>query len=410
MSRLIPFVIILLLVDIYFFRAIKTVTENQWVYRIYWGIDIILILLVLFYFISAKYNFITNPKFINVLFGLVVLSLVPKLLAIFFLLTEDIYRLIHAAFVGIGQLFSSSEGKVEYIPERRKIISQIALGIAAIPFVGIIYGMIKGKYDYRVHRINLSFKDLPKAFDGFTITQLSDIHSGSFDSRKDVQRGVQIANDQKSDLLLFTGDLVNNKASEMDDWISVFGKLEANMGKYSILGNHDYGDYMEWDNEADKRANLVDLKNAHKEMGFRLMLNENITLEKEGETISLIGVENWGKLGFHKYGDLDKSLEGVDNAQFKILMSHDPSHWEAQVLNHEKHIHLTLSGHTHGMQMGIEFPGFKWSPIQYIYKQWAGEYSKGDKHIYVNRGFGFLGFPGRVGILPEITVIQLTRG
>ncbi|MEO9257695.1 MAG: metallophosphoesterase [Crocinitomicaceae bacterium] len=409
MSRLIPFVIILLLVDIYFFRAIKTVTENQWVYRIYWGIDIVIISLTLFYFISAKYNLITNPKFINVLFGLVVLSLVPKLLAIFFLLTEDIYRLIHAAVVGIGQLFSSSEGNVEYIPGRRKIISQIALGIAAIPFVGIIYGMVKGKYDYRVHRIKLAFKDLPKAFDGFTITQLSDIHSGSFDSKKDVQRGIQIANDQKSELLLFTGDLVNNKASEMDDWISVFSKLEANMGKYSILGNHDYGDYMEWENEADKKANLEDLKNVHKEMGFRLMLNENITLEKGGESISLIGVENWGKMGFHKYGDLDKSLEGVDNAQFKILMSHDPSHWEAQVLNHEKHIHLTLSGHTHGMQMGIEIPGFKWSPIQYIYKQWAGDYSKGDKHIYVNRGFGFLGFPGRVGILPEITVIQLTR-
>jgi len=409
MSRLIPFVIILLLVDIYFFRAIKTVTENHWVYRIYWGIDIVIILLTLFYFISAKYNIITNPKFINVLFGLVVLSLVPKLLAIFFLLTEDIYRLIHAAVVGIGQLFSSSEGKVEYIPGRRKIISQIALGVAAIPFVGIIYGMVKGKYDYRVHRIKLAFKDLPKAFDGFTITQLSDIHSGSFDSKKDVQRGVQIANDQKSDLLLFTGDLVNNKASEMDDWISVFGKLEANMGKYSILGNHDYGDYMEWENEADKKANLVELKNVHKQMGFRLMLNENITLEKEGESISLIGVENWGKMGFHKYGDLDKALEGVDNNQFKILMSHDPSHWEAQILNHEKHIHLTLSGHTHGMQMGIEIPGFKWSPIQYIYKQWAGDYSKGDKHIYVNRGFGFLGFPGRVGILPEITVIQLTR-
>jgi predicted MPP superfamily phosphohydrolase len=311
--------------------------------------------------------------------------------------------------VGIGQLFSSSERKVEYIPGRRKVISQIALGVAAIPFFGIIYGMVKGKYDYRVHRIKLAFIDLPKAFEGFTITQLSDIHSGSFDSKKDVQRGVQIANNQKSDVVLFTGDLVNNKASEMDNWISVFGQLKANMGKYSILGNHDYGDYMDWNSEAEKKANLEQLKNVHKEMGFRLMLNENISLEKEGESITLIGVENWGKMGFHQYGDLDKSLEGVHNNQFKILMSHDPSHWEAQVLNHEKHIHLTLSGHTHGMQMGIEIPGFKWSPIQYIYKQWAGDYSKGDKHIYVNRGFGFLGFPGRVGILPEITVIQLTR-
>jgi predicted MPP superfamily phosphohydrolase len=294
--------------------------------------------------------------------------------------------------------------------DRRKFVSQLALGLASIPFFGIIYGVWKGKYEYRVHRVKLVSPDLPEAFDGFTITQLSDIHSGSFDNVEAVLKGINLANAQKSDLIVFTGDLVNNVANEMNDWIEHFKTLSAPFGKFSILGNHDYGDYVQWPNEAAKVQNFEQLKAVHQKIGFKLMLNENCSLEKNGQKIELIGVENWGKRGFVKHGDLNKAMENVPSEAFKILLSHDPSHWEAVTLHHPKHVHLTLAGHTHGMQFGIEIPGIKWSPVKYIYPQWAGLYKKGNHHIYVNRGFGFLGFPGRVGILPEITVIELKRG
>ncbi|WP_244311242.1 metallophosphoesterase [Mucilaginibacter metallidurans] len=239
------------------------------------------------------------------------------------------------------------------------------------------------------------------------MTQLSDIHSGSFSSREGVEKGIKMVNAQKSDLVVFTGDLVNNQASEMDPWIPYFAKLKAAYGKYSVLGNHDYGDYIKWNTEADKHINLERLKEVHKEIGFSLLLNEAVPIYKDGQKISLIGVENWGKGGFHKYGDLDKATSTVAPDDFKILLSHDPSHWEAVTLAHQNHIHLTLAGHTHGAQFGLELFGFKWSPIKYIYKQWAGLYEKFGKFLYVNRGFGFLGLRGRVGIWPEITVITL---
>ncbi|MGZ3836512.1 MAG: metallophosphoesterase, partial [Mucilaginibacter sp.] len=255
----------------------------------------------------------------------------------------------------------------------------------------------------------LYFHDLPDAFDGFTITQLSDIHSGSFTSQKGVEKGVSIVNEQNSDLILFTGDLVNNLASEMDPWIPVFSQLKAPYGKFSVLGNHDYGDYVQWESKGHQSANLDRLKKVHSEIGFKLLLNEAVTIKKEDQSIALIGVENWGKGGFHKYGDLEKAAISVPDESFKILMSHDPSHWDAVTLDHDQHIHLTLSGHTHGMQFGIELFGFKWSPIKYVYRQWAGLYEEGGKYLYVNRGFGFLGLKARVGIWPEITVITLKK-
>jgi predicted MPP superfamily phosphohydrolase len=260
-----------------------------------------------------------------------------------------------------------------------------------------------------VHKKTLYFKDLPSEFDGFTITQLSDIHAGSFSSKRGVEKGVAMVNKQKSDLLLFTGDLVNNQASEMDPWLETFAKLKASFGKFSVLGNHDYGDYMKWDNKQVKSANLDRLKEVHEEIGFDLLLDEAVRIKKDGQSLALIGVQNWGKGGFHKYGDLKKATENIADDEFKILMSHDPSHWEAKTLQHTKHIDLTLAGHTHGMQFGIELFGFQWSPVKYMYPQWAGIYKQQDRYLYVNRGFGFLGFKGRIGIWPEIAVITLKK-
>jgi predicted MPP superfamily phosphohydrolase len=392
MKKRVPYILAILLIsDFYFFQAVITLTVNPFILWAYWILDLLLasgMVLVLF---ARKPNR-SLPKLIPILMTLLLLSLVPKIFAAPVLLLEDITRLFRG------------------MPPRSVWVSWLALAVAAVPFIGLLYGLTRGRHYYKVRKETLYFDDLPAAFDGFTITQLSDIHSGSFTSREGVEKGVAMVNDQKSDLLLFTGDLVNNQASEMDRWIPVFEKLRAPFGKYSVLGNHDYGDYMQWENEGDKSANLNRLKTVHSEIGFKLLLNEAVEIKKDGQSIALIGVENWGKGGFHKYGDLKKATAGVPVKEFKILMSHDPSHWDAVTLGHDKHIHLTLSGHTHGMQFGLELFGFKWSPIKYVYRQWAGLYQQNGKYLYVNRGFGFLGLKGRVGIWPEITVITLKRG
>lgn len=389
MQKRIPFIILIwLIADVYFFHAVKILTDSSAIATwIYWMIDVLLIGgIVLFMFIRSIGR---NPAVISILMAGLLLSAVPKILALPVLLMEDIIRL----FLNF--------------PPRQFWVSALAAIVAAIPFFSLLYGMIGGRHNYKVHRITLPFTDLPEAFDGFTITQLSDIHSGSFTSKKGVEKGISLVNAQNSDLLLFTGDLVNNLASEMDPWIESFAKLKAKVGKYSVLGNHDYGSYSKWPSKKDEADNLARLKEVHKEIGFKLLLNQSVQIEKDSEKIALIGVENWGKGGFQKYGDLTKATANVDDNEFKILMSHDPSHWEAKTLEHEKHINLALAGHTHGMQFGIELFGFKWSPVKYVYEQWAGLYKRGEKYLYVNRGFGFIGFKGRVGIWPEITVITL---
>jgi len=272
----------------------------------------------------------------------------------------------------------------------------------------LFYGMLKGKYDFRLHKQTLFFDDLPEAFDGFTITQISDIHSGSFDNTEAVQRGIDLAKAQKSDLFVFTGDLVNDAAYEIEPYLSHFSQLKAPYGQFSILGNHDYGDYIEWNSDAEKAANLEKLKQHHKTLGYRLLLDENLALEKDGQKISLIGVQNWGR-GFIQIGDLDKALKGVPEDAFKILLSHDPTHWEEKVRFHPTTIHLTLAGHTHGAQFGVEAAGLRWSPVQYRYLDWAGLANEKNRYLYVNRGFGFLAFSGRLGIWPEVTVITLRK-
>ncbi|MDB4925294.1 metallophosphoesterase [Mucilaginibacter sp.] len=389
-KRILSIILLWLFVDVYFFTAINTLTANTSAHWAYWLVDVSIVAGVIFTIFGRSRG--DSPKVISWLMALMLLSFVPKLVATPVLLLEDVTRLLRS------------------FPPRSVWVSQLALIIAAIPFFGLLFGLTRGRHHYQVHRETLYFPDLPEAFDGFTLTQLSDIHAGSFTSHKGVNKGIDMVNAQHSDVILFTGDLVNNKATEMDPWKESFARLSAPMGKYSVLGNHDYGDYIKWAGKDEKQTNLARLKKVHQEIGFRLLLDEAIAIEKDGQSITLIGVENWGKGGFHKYGDLVKATEKIDNSQFKILMSHDPSHWEAKTLNHLKHIDLTLAGHTHGMQFGIEIFGFKWSPIKYVYKQWAGLYKKKDRYLYVNRGFGFLGLKGRVGIWPEITVITLKKG
>lgn len=312
------------------------------------------------------------------------------------------------AIVQIVQIpFRLKEEKM--IPSRRRFVSLVGLGIAAVPFAGMIYGMLIGKYNFRVIKHTLYFDDLPDSFNGYKITHISDIHSGSFDNAEKVQYGIDLINEQKSNVIFFTGDLVNNKANEMDNWISTFAQLKANDGVFSVLGNHDYGDYVQWNSPEEKAQNLEKMKHIHQQMGYKLLLNDHHFIEKNGERIAVIGVENWGQ-GFIQKGDLEKATSGVDTNDFKLLLSHDPTHWQFKVSKFIKKIHLTLSGHTHGMQFGIEIPNvIKWSPVQWRYKYWGGIYQLNNRYINVNRGFGYLAFPGRVGMPPEITVIELRK-
>ncbi|NHA04056.1 metallophosphoesterase [Mucilaginibacter sp. HC2] len=326
-----------------------------------------------------------------------------KLVFVIILSLGDLGRFI----VGLFKLASNSDTKPVF-PARRKFISEIAVLVAAIPFTSMFYAMFKGKYDYKLHHTTLYFEDLPDAFDGFTITQLSDIHSGSFDNTEAMQRGIDMAKAQKSDLFVFTGDLVNNAAFEIEPYIDRFSQIKAPYGQFSILGNHDYGDYIHWNSEQEKAANLDKLKEHHQTLGYRLLLDENVTIEKDDQKISLIGIQNWGR-GFIQIGNLSKALQGVPKDAFKILLSHDPTHWEEQVRYNETNIHLTLSGHTHGAQFGVEISGFRWSPVKYRYLDWAGLANEKNRYLYVNRGFGFLAFSGRLGIWPEVTVIELRK-
>jgi predicted MPP superfamily phosphohydrolase len=404
MVRWIIFISIYFLIDVYAFQAIRTVSKSQWLHWGYFIISIVLLGLFIYQLTGGVHGRQMTPSRMYT-FGLFLTIFVPKLLVIVFMFGEDIIRF------GVG-LFSKFGGSNDgfYLPSRRKFISSVALGVAAIPFASLLYGMYRGKYNYKVLKYALEFDDLPDAFDGYTITQISDIHSGSFDNKKKVAYGVDLINEQQSDMILFTGDLVNNKADEMLPWKDYFATLDAKDGVYSVLGNHDYGDYIGWSSEEEKRNNLQKLKDIQKEMGWKLLLNEHVTISRNGEQIKLIGVENWGAGGFKKAGDLEKACAGVSKTDFKILMSHDPSHWAEKVKQDERHFHLTLSGHTHGMQFGIEIPGwFKWSPVKYRYENWAGIYEELGRYINVNRGFGFLGYPGRVGIWPEVTVIQLKK-
>jgi predicted MPP superfamily phosphohydrolase len=403
------------LIDLYAFQAVKTLTigyaprVRQTIHLAYWAV-----------FVGLMASFIYGmatipgtgriPVFFKWALNLLITLLVTKIVLIAVLFGEDIYRTFTALVNWGNRLIAGESAGSPLMPDRRKFISQVGIALAGIPFTSFLYGITRGKYDYRVHRHTVYFPDLPEAFDGFTITQISDVHAGSFDNPRAVQRGIELINAQKSDLFVFTGDLVNNKAEELDPYLDHFAQIRAPYGQFSILGNHDYGDYYRWPSEHDKRANFQQLKEHHAALGFRLLLDENAVIEKGGQKIAVLGVENWGK-GFGERGDLQKAMRGLQPETFKILLSHDPTHWEYQVKSYPVPVHLTLSGHTHGMQMGIEIPGWiKWSPVKFRYPHWAGLAEEAGRKLYINRGFGFLGFSGRVGIWPEITVLELRKG
>ncbi len=394
--------VIFIAVEVYAFQAFKVLTKDKF-YRWIW-IVISVLVYIPFFIVFLTYSRVEGQtKGFQYAFSLLLVFLLPKVILVVSMFGEDVYRVLVKGVRVIGN------SEVKSMPSRRKFIAQVAVGIAAIPFASFLYGVTKGKYNFKVLKYELEFDDLPEAFNDFTITQISDIHSGSFTDKSKVQYALDLVKEQESDLLLFTGDIVNNKAEEMDDFIDVFSELKAPYGQYSILGNHDYGDYAEWKTKTDKKANFEAIKNIHKKIGFDLLLNESRFIEKDNQRLSLVGVENWGK-GWKQAGDLEKASKQVNQEDFKILMSHDPSHWEYQVKDNDFNYQLTLSGHTHGLQMGIEIPGFiKWSPSSFIYKQWAGLYEEFGRYINVNRGFGFHGFAGRVGIWPEITVIKLKK-
>jgi len=403
---------IIVLVDLYFFQSLKTVTatwaESKRVLanRIYWGITISGAIFVLFSIITYK-NPVINRTVGLYIFCFYMILLISKLIGSLPLMFEDIGRGVKwiVAFFNKGTDMPAVKDGMS----RGKFISYSALTLAAIPFGTMIYGMVKTAFDFKIQRKKIPIAKLPAAFEGLKIVQISDIHSGSFISDAHFKNAVEMIMNEKPDLIFFTGDLVNDRSDEAEPFKKVWKNLSAPLGVFSVLGNHDYGDYVLWDSPELKQANLERLFGIHKEMGWELLRNEHRIIERNGEKIGLVGVENWGAaLRFPRKGDMKKAQLGMDEVPVKILLSHDPSHWEAKILKEHPEIDLTLSGHTHGFQFGIEIPGFKWSPSQYVYPQWAGLYSNGNQHLYVNRGLGFLGYLGRVGIRPEITVLELT--
>ena len=348
-----------------------------------------------------------NRSLKNVLVSFAMAFFIMKLMVGVFYLIDDIRR---GLFYLTSRLYNANNVPVRVVSgmTRSDFLAQTGLWISGILFGTMWYGTMN-RYRYSVKNINLSFPNLPNAFKGMRLVQISDIHSGSFSDTQAVQRGIQKILDLKPDMIVFTGDIVNNVSDELVEYAPIFAQLKAPLGVYSILGNHDYGDYFQWDSMEAKTANLNRLKTMHAEMGWRLLLNEHVRIEKDGAHFSLIGVENTSfKNRFKSYGNLNQAYSGSESSPFKMLLSHDPSHWDGEVNKKYRDIDLTLSGHTHGFQFGVEIPGFKWSPAQYIYKQWSGLYQEGQQYLYVNRGFGFLGYPGRVGMLPEITLFELS--
>lgn len=405
------FILILLLLDWYVFQAVKAVTisasaRNRAIMQnIYWGITIFVIASFILFALTGP-DFL--PKVVRTyLFAIIVGLFLAKLVAVFFLLIDDIRRGIQWLILKIFYSSSKLDTASEAI-SRSAFLNWMALAAGGTLFGTLVYGF-SNKYSYRVKRVKLNFDNLPAGFKGLKVVQISDIHSGSFTNKEAVEKGIEKILSLNPDLILFTGDLVNDRATEMHQYMDIFSRLKAPMGVYSVFGNHDYGDYVRWpDQGISKEQNLENLKQVHADMGWRLLMNEHVELERKGDKIALLGIENWSaKARFPKHGRLDLAHKGTDKYPFKILMSHDPSHWDAQVLPDYKDIDLVLSGHTHGMQFGVNIPGFQWSPVQYMYKQWDGLYENEKQKLYVNPGFGFIGYPGRVGILPEITLLEL---
>ena len=404
---LVVLITVLILIDFYIYHVLRILMQGAsagtrtTVGLIYWALCIMSVGSFLLF------PYFTNPYFKQYIFSIGIGWVLTQIFMVLFFLMDDLRR---GAFWTMGQAASIAGAKFmnteKGIP-RSTFLSWLGVGLSSTLFFSLLYGF-GNKYNYKLVKKKISLKGLPLAFKGFKIIHISDIHSGSLKDKAAVLKGIELIEKQNADIVLFTGDLVNDRATEMHDWMDVFGKINAPQGVYSTLGNHDYGDYVKWDTVEEKKQNLEALKQVHHDLGWRLLMNENISIEKNGEKIKIVGIENWGaKARFPKYGKMDLAMQGVNKEEVAILLSHDPSHWEAEVIPKYSNVQLTLSGHTHGMQFGLENPYFKWSPVQWVYKQWAGIYDNKDQQLYVNRGFGFLGYPGRVGILPEITLIEL---
>ncbi len=409
--RLAVIVGILILIDLYFFQSVKIVLHNlsperkKAIYLLYWMITALSIAFVFSFRAMPDFGPWKGLKLYGLSFVFIIL--VCKIFGNLPLIVDDLIRLIKwlSRLVSVDVVAAGGGGI-----SRSKFLSQLAILFASIPFITFLYGMIRVAFNYKVVTEKIILPELPETFNGLKIVQISDLHLGSFTSTNPIEEAVDLIMKQKPDIVLFTGDMVNNKAEEAEDFIEVLSKIKAPLGKFSILGNHDYGHYVKWKSEGDRLENLKRLKAIHKEMGWDLLLNENRIIEKDGAILPILGVENWsGVMRFHQYGDLVKAVVGIEDLPNKLLLSHDPSHWKAEVVKGNQGIALTFSGHTHGMQFGIDIPGLRWSPVQYVYKQWKGLYKDGGQYLYVNPGLGFIGYMGRVGILPEITVFELYR-
>lgn len=388
-------------IDFYLIRGILKLFKGKkkskriaLAYLFFVAIPAVILILLFVYMPGSAFKGITR----SVSLTYFAIDLITRLLILIFFLIDDL------------QYFSKKmikKNDEDYDPSRKQFIKKVGLATAILPVTGFSFGIIKGAHDYEWFKYKVPVKGLPKAFHGLRIAQLSDIHSGSFFNKTAVEGGIEMFMKENADMVFFTGDLVNSRSSEVNDYFDIFKKIDAPLGVYSILGNHDYGDYTRWPSMHDKRQNLLNLYHAHEAMGWKLLLNQHHLLEVDGEVLPIIGVENWGKGRFQQYGDIPKAIQGIEDIPNKILLSHDPSHWDAVIRPEHPDIILTCSGHTHGFQMGVETPFFRWSPSQYLYKQWAGLYQVDGQYLNVNRGFGFIGYPGRVGIAPEMSLIEL---
>jgi predicted MPP superfamily phosphohydrolase len=412
MNKIITVSIVILVlfgIDYYVFQAVRVVFQEKnaktTIYGTYWTISAFVLLAV------VAYNFVRPDILGNNLRRIIMVTVfaiyISKFFSVIFIFLDDFSRLVQWFF---GKITDSPKLTKEGI-SRSDFMMKLALGISAAPMLGMAYGIFSGAHDYRIKKHTVKLPNLPPNFDGLKIVQISDVHAGSFFDKEAVKRGIAMLLDQNPDIVFFTGDLVNNIATEMEEYIEVFGKITAPLGVFSTLGNHDYGDYVYWENEEAKVANLEKLKQIHAQMGWRLLMNENQMIDRNGEKIAIIGVENWSaKPQFPKKGKLKDAYAGTQEAAVKLLLSHDPTHWDAEIRPKYADIDITFSGHTHGAQFGLEIGDIRWSPVKYVYKQWAGLHQEANQYLYVNRGFGYLGFPGRIGIFPEITVIELRKG
>lgn len=401
------------MMDWYVFQAVRSVIDElsgSWrkvIYILYWVITIISISGFLYYNLGGKTEMGRDMR--TIIFSFIFVNYFSKIFGVVFLMIDDAGRAVRwvwSQFVPSStEITSTKNGGIS----RSDFLVKSSLVVTAVPALTMGYGIISGAHDYRIRRKTVYLKNLPSSFDGLRLAQISDIHSGSFFNKTAVKGGIEMLLSEKPDLVFFTGDLVNDRADEVKDYQDIFSEVKAPLGVFSTLGNHDYGDYANWQSAEAKRKNLQNLIQVHKQMGWDLLMNENRFIQQGNDKIAILGIENWGTGGFAKYGKLDQAYNGTEDAQVKLLLSHDPSHWDAQVRQEYKDIDIMFAGHTHGMQFGIEIGDFKWSPVQYRYKQWAGLYQQAEQYLYVNRGYGYLVFPGRIGILPEITIMELKK-